>query len=221
MENTQPSVFVFDAYGTLFDVHSAVQERGSALGDKAADVSETWRAKQLEYSWVRSLMGSYADFWTLTKDALDFALRKHGFDAFDKAVTQPLLDAYLELKIYSDAFDALKALKKQGVKTAILTNGSPDMITTAVDSAGIADLLDEIFCVDAVKTFKTSAATYRMVTDTWEIVPKQVQFFSSNRWDIAGATKFGFHTTWVNRSNAPDEYAKYAPENVVSDLSAL
>lgn len=211
--------FVFDAYGTLFDVHSAVRRHAEGLGPRGERLSETWRNKQLEYAWVRSLMGSYADFWTLTTEALDFAMAESGLD--DAALRDALLEAYWTLDAYDDVRDALVRQREKGAKTAILTNGSTDMIQAAVEHAGLADLLDDIFCVDAVKVFKTSPDVYRMVPDSWDLVAGEISFQSSNRWDIAGAAKFGFESVWINRANRPDEYRKYAPSRTITTLADL
>ena len=214
-----PTGYVFDAYGTLFDVHAAMAGHADALGDRWQAISATWRAKQLEYSWVRGLMGSYASFWRLTEEALDFALARNGID--DGALRAALLDAYWTLDSYDDARATLKRLRKDGTRTAILSNGSPDMLAAAVASARLGELIDDMFSIDAVKVFKTAPETYRMVTDAWDCKPKTVVFVSSNRWDIAGAAKFGFHAVWINRAGLPDEYAGYAPKRVIDTLAAL
>lgn len=213
------SGYVFDAYGTLFDVHSAVAKNAEKLGEKGAHLSALWRNKQLEYSWVRSLMLSYTDFWTLTQEALDHAMA--ALDLEDADLRNALLEAYLTLDAYSEVTATLAAIKQTDSRVAILTNGSQDMIYAAVESAGIGALVDDIFCVDAVKTFKTAPETYKMVTDSWETQPKKVSFQSSNRWDIAGAAKFGFYTNWINRTGAADEYLRYPPSRILSSLEGL
>ena len=214
-----PTGYVFDAYGTLFDVHAAMAGHADALGDRWQAISAVWRAKQLEYSWVRGLMGSYASFWRLTEEALDFALVQNGID--DGALRAALLDAYWTLDSYDDVRATLERLRKDGTRTAILSNGSPDMLSAAVASARLGELVDDMFSIDAVKVFKTAPETYRMVTDAWGCKAKNVVFVSSNRWDIAGAAKFGFHAVWINRAGHPDEYAGYAPKRVIDTLAAL
>lgn len=211
--------YVFDAYGTLFDVHSAVRKHSETLGDKGTRLSQIWRNKQLEYSWVRALMGSYADFWRLTEEALDFAMATTGVD--DKALRDKLLEAYWTLDAYPEVAGTLARLRESGAKTAILSNGSSDMLNAAIDSAGLRDHLDDVFSVDAIKTFKTAPEVYRMVTESWEVEPGDVAFQSSNRWDIAAAQKAGFRTHWINRNDQPDEYTQYAPHAVLKDLSGL
>ena len=211
--------FVFDAYGTLFDVHSAVRRHMDALGPDGPRLSDVWRLKQLEYSWVRALCGRYRDFWSLTEDALDFAFS--AVSGANRAVRDDLLDAYRTLDCYKEVPDALRTLREAGHKTAILSNGSPAMLESAVASARLGDLLDEVFSVDALRSFKTAPEPYALVTDAYGVEPGAVRFHSSNRWDIAGATAFGFRSTWVNRTDQPDEYGELAPERVVRDLRSL
>jgi len=214
-----PTGYVFDAYGTLFDVHAAMRANAGTLGDRWEAISATWRAKQLEYSWVRGLMGSYTSFWRLTEEALDHALALHRID--DPALRNTLLDAYWTLDSYPDVHETLERLRKEGTRIAILSNGSPDMLAAAVDSARLGELVDDMFSIEAVKVFKTAPETYRMVTDAWDCKPKKVVFVSANRWDVAGAAKFGFHAIWINRAGLPDEYANYAPDRVVATLADL
>ncbi|MCI5073570.1 haloacid dehalogenase type II [Oricola sp.] len=215
----QFKTFVFDAYGTLFDVHAAVRRHADTLGPDGQRLSELWRTKQLEYSWVRTMMGSYTDFWRLTEEALDFALAV--MPQIDPSCRDTLLEAYWRLDCYPEVPEVLARLRDRGARTAILSNGSSDMIAAAVDSAGIGDLFDAVLSVDAVKIFKTAPEVYQMVTDTFDIQPAEVSFQSSNRWDIAGAHRFGFHTVWINRAGLPNEYLNYGPASEVSDLTAL
>ena len=214
-----PSAYVFDAYGTLFDVHAAVRRHMEAIGPEGARLSEVWRAKQLEYSWVRALTGRYRDFWTLTEEALDFAFAQ--VPGTDRGVRGRLLEAYRSLDCYAEVPDVLRALRLRGARLAVLSNGSPGMLRAAVESAGIDGLLDDCLSVDALGTFKTVPATYAMVTEAYGCRPDEVAFHSSNRWDVAGATGFGFRCTWVNRTGQPDEYADLPPERVVPDLTAI
>jgi 2-haloacid dehalogenase len=213
------TAYVFDAYGTLFDVHSAVRRHAEAIGPDGPLLSEIWRTKQLEYSWVRTLMGGYADFSALTGQALDFAFAK--VPSADPSLKASLLEAYWRLDCYPEVPGVLRELKASGARLAILSNGSPAMLEAAVKSAALGALFDDVFSVDAVKRFKTDPATYRMVTDSWRIEPGAVSFQSSNRWDIAGASRFGFRTVWINRTNQPDEYPDFAPSRVLSSLEGL
>lgn len=213
------AAYVFDAYGTLFDVHAAVRRHADRIGPDGPLLSELWRAKQLEYSWVRTLMGSYADFWQLTEQALDFALAK--VPSADRSVRGDLLDAYWKLDCYPEVPAVLKALKADGARLAILSNGSPEMLESAVRSAALDQILDEVFSVDMVKRFKTDPATYDMVTSGWKLYPDAVSFQSSNRWDVAGATRFGFRTVWINRTAQPDEYVDLQPSLILPSLEGL
>jgi 2-haloacid dehalogenase len=214
-----PPVFVFDAYGTLFDVHAAIGRYRAQVGPDADRMSELWRAKQLEYTWTLTLAGRYEKFSTLTERALDFALAR--FPAVDPALKPKLMEAYQTLDAYADASTTLRALKARGRKTGILSNGTPDMLAAAVAAARLGGDLDAVLSIDAVHIYKPRAEVYRLVTDHFGVAPHDVVFVSSNRWDVMGATVFGFRTTWINRGNLPDEYADVAPASVLSDLAGL
>ncbi|HLH90394.1 MAG TPA: haloacid dehalogenase type II [Xanthobacteraceae bacterium] len=211
--------FVFDAYGTLFDVHAAIGRHRAAVGPDADRMSDLWRTKQLEYTWTLTLAGRYEKFSSLTERALDFALAR--FPAVDRALKPKLMDAYLRLDAFADASATLRALKTRGNKTAILSNGSPDMLGAAVDAAGLGNDLDAVLSVDVLRMYKPCSEVYRLVTDHFGVAPRDVVFVSSNRWDVMGATAFGFRAVWINRAKNPDEYADLAPERVLSDLSGL
>jgi 2-haloacid dehalogenase len=211
--------FVFDAYGTLFDVHAAIARHREAAGPEADRLSEIWRAKQLEYAWMLSAAGHYVDFWTLTERALDHALAR--CPTVDRALRSALLDAYFKLDAFPDARDALRALHAQGLKTAILSNGSPRMLDGAVTAAGIGADLDAVLSVDTIGIYKPQPAVYAMAADALGHAPAEIAFVSSNRWDVMGAAAFGFTCVWVNRANLPDEYPEFAPAKAVRDLSAL
>jgi 2-haloacid dehalogenase len=214
-----PRAFVFDAYGTLFDVHAAIARHRDAAGPDADRFSEIWRTKQLEYAWMLSAAGHYLDFWTLTERALDYAFAR--VPSVDRALRTTLLDAYFKLDAFPDARAALAALKKKGLKTAILSNGSPKMLTGAVSAANIGADLDAVFSVDAIRIYKPQRQVYALVTDAFALAPSDVAFVSSNRWDVMGATAFGFRCVWVNRSDALDEYPEFKPVAVVRGLGAL
>ena len=213
------SAYVFDAYGTLFDVHSAVRRHAAEIGPDGQLLSELWRAKQLEYSWVRTLMGSYADFWQLTEEALDFAMAR--VPSADRGLRAKLLDAYWKLDCYPEVPAVLRSLKAEGARLAILSNGSPEMLESAVRSAAIEPFLDEIFSVDRIRRYKTHPDVYDMVATQWRLYPSKISFQSSNRWDIAGAQKFGFRTVWINRTGQPDEYIDLQPSLILPSLEAL
>ena len=212
-------VFCFDAYGTLFDVHAAIGRHRGAAGPDADRLSEVWRTKQLEYTWTLTLAGRYEDFWTLTERALDFALAR--FPSVDRALKPKLLDAYRILDAFPDAAAILHTLKARGHRTAILSNGSPPMLATAVDAAKLRADLDAVLSVDAVRMYKPRPEVYRLVTSHFGVQPTDVIFVSSNRWDVMGATAFGFRAAWVNRARMPDEYADLAPVRVLSSLDGL
>ncbi len=215
----RPEAFVFDAYGTLFDVHSAVRANAGLAGPNAARLSEIWRSKQLEYSWTRSLMGRHRDFWSLTEEALDFALA--AVEGAQPDAKSALLDAYRRLECYSEVPGVLKALKQAGAKLAILSNGSRGMLDDAVSSAGIGDLLDASISVDEVKIFKAAPEVYALVEKSIGVKPDAVSFQSSNRWDIAGAAAFGFKCVWINRTGQPDEYSDLPPVKTLKSLEGL
>lgn len=213
------AAYVFDAYGTLFDVHAAVRRHAGGIGPDGQQMSEMWRAKQLEYSWTRSLMGQYQDFWALTEQALDYAMQR--FPSVDRSLRPHLLEAYFELDCYPEVPGVLKALKARGAKLAILSNGSPAMLESAVRKAALDTILDDVFSVDSLKTFKTAQQTYDLATTAYRLYPDAISFQSSNRWDVAGATRFGFRTVWINRARMPDEYTDLPPALILPDLKSL
>jgi 2-haloacid dehalogenase len=214
-----PAIFVFDAYGTLFDVHAAISRFRDEAGPDADRMSEIWRLKQLEYTWTLTLSGHYTDFWTLTQRALDFSLAR--VPSVPKVLKPKLLDAYFQLDAFPDARAALAALKAKGHRTGILSNGSPNMLKGAVDAAKIGADLDAVLSVDVLKMFKPRPEVYALVTEHYKCKPNEVTFVSSNRWDVMAGTSVGFNGVWVNRAKAPDEYNDFPPKRVLGDLSAL
>jgi len=213
------SIFIFDAYGTLFDVHAAIAQHRHEMGPDADRISATWRTKQLEYSWTLTLAGHYADFWALTERALDYALAS-GSTA-NKALKPKLLDAYFRLDAFPDARTALKSLKAKHCKTGILSNGTPAMLKAAVDAAGIAGDLDAVLSVDTLKMFKPRPEVYGLVTERFNCGCSDVTFVSSNRWDVMAGTSVGFRAMWINRAKAPDEYLDLPPARILTNLNAL
>ncbi len=214
------STFMFDAYGTLFDVHAAVQRAGAPLGPLAEPVSQLWRAKQLEYSWITTMTGGFEDFWTLTGRGLDFALARHG--VADPALRQALLAAYETLDAYPDVAPALQRLKAAGKTTAIFTNGTRAMVDKAIAAAGIGRLLDAVVTVEDVGAYKPVPAVYAHAQGSLGIPSAgDVVFVSSNRWDVAGAARFGFVPVWVNRTGMPNEYPGADPVATLPDLAGL
>jgi len=212
-------VCVFDAYGTLFDVHAAVGHHRSRLGDKADAVSAMWRTKQLEYTWLRSLMDRYVPFWQVTGEALDYAFDAHGVS--DAALRDDLLNAYLQLDCYPEVPEVLTRLKEGGMRTALLSNGSPEMLDAAVRNSKLEDLLDAVFSVDELGIFKPHPSVYQLAVDGLGVEPSQVSFQSSNAWDAAAAATFGFRVAWVNRFGQAEERLPDRPDAQLRTLSEL
>jgi 2-haloacid dehalogenase len=210
---------VFDAYGTLFDVHSAVGKYRQRLGAVADQVSLLWRTKQLEYTWLRSLMGKHADFWHVTQDALDFAFDRYRLD--DPGLRKDLMEAYLHLDCYPEVPEALSALKKRGFKLAILSNGTPAMLDAAVKNAGIDDLIEINFSVEEAGIFKPDPRVYRIAVDGINVRPEEIVFQSSNAWDASGAAAFGFKVAWVNRFDQREERLPGRPDVEIKNLMEL
>lgn len=216
---------VFDAYGTLFDVAAAARRAAAEpeyphLQDHWAELANHWRLKQLQYSWLRAITDAHTDFWEVTQDGLDWALEATGL-AGDGQLRQRLLDLYWELEAYPEVPEMLKALKAAGLNTAILSNGSPNMLDGAVKSAGIQDVLDDVLSVESVGIFKPDARVYQLVSDRFGCAPTEVLFVSSNGWDAAGAAGFGFRTAWVNRGNEPIDRLPWKPQHILQDLTSI
>ncbi len=210
---------VFDAYGTLFDVNSAAARCREALGAQADAFSATWRRKQLEYSWLRSLMGAHVDFWQLTAEALDYACERHAIA--DASLRERLLEIYRELSAYPEVAAMLRAIRGAGFKTAILSNGSPAMLQAAVAAADLATQFDQVLSVEAVGIFKPHPSVYQLAVDRLGVAAARICFVSSNGWDIAGAARFGFRAVWVNRAGEPRERLPAGPEIELGDLTEL
>ena len=210
---------VFDAYGTLFDVAAAANRCRDALGDKADELSAIWRVRQLEYTWLRSLMQEYVEFWQVTGDGLDYALAALGIE--DEALRERLMDVYMVLDPYPEVKDVLTTIKAGGLKTAILSNGSPKMLNAAVGNAAIEKVLDDTFSVEAVGVYKPHPSVYQMAVDGLDVEAGRICFMSSNAWDAAAAANFGFRVVWVNRFGQPQERIPGDPEHVIKTLDAL
>jgi 2-haloacid dehalogenase len=208
-------VCLFDAYGTLFDLHSAVARYSSEVGALAAGLSELWRNKQLEYSWIRSSMAEPADgwrdFWYLTQAALDFAMEKHAI--VNPSLRKKLLDAYLTLDVFPEVRLVLERLKNAGLRTAIISNGTGAMLQSAISSAGIGSLIDTVVSADEVRVFKPSPRLYQAVVTKLRVDKEEVLFHSSNAWDAAAAASFGFHVARIDRTKQPREY-EFAPISI-------
>lgn len=214
-------IYVFDAYGTLFDVDGAARQAAKddpSLANIWAALSADWRRKQLEYSWLRAITGDHVDFWQVTAEALDWAAERHGAT---KAQAETLLNLYRHLPAYPEVAAMLDRLRAAGGKTAIFSNGSPQMLIDAVSSAGLQDRLDALLSVEAVGRFKPATEAYAIVTAHFACEPQDVTFVSSNGWDIYGATRFGFSTVWVNRAALPVDRLPNRPNRILSDLEGL
>lgn len=212
---------IFDAYGTLFDVNAATRQaaeegRFPDLVDVLPQIARDWRLKQLQYTWLRAVAGRHADFWQVTCDGLDWALEAAGLT--DPALRQRLLDLYWELQAYEEVPAMLAALKAAGLNTAILSNGSPDMLAGAVGSAGIGDVLDDVLSVESVGIFKPHDSVYDLVGARFGCARDEVLFVSSNGWDAAAASGYGFTTVWVNRAGEPQDRLWAAPLHVLATL---
>jgi 2-haloacid dehalogenase len=212
---------VFDAYGTLLDVHTAMARHASQLGETWPKISADWRQKQLEYSWVRSLAGpdQHRNFWQLTKEALAWTAARHGIR--DAAVLADVLSAYRQLDPYPEVPALLRQIRAWQLPTGILSNGEPSMLADAVSSAGIAELLDFVLSVETVGAFKPTPPVYRLAEQCLGKPRNQIAFVSSNPWDAFGAHAFGFQVFWINRTNQPDEYGLREAAIELADLAAL
>lgn len=216
---------VFDAYGTLFDVTAAARQAASepafpALAGRWAELATHWRQKQLQYSWLRAVTHAHTDFWEVTQNGLDWALEASGLDG-DAELRARLLALYWELGAYPEVPAMLAALKDRGLNTAILSNGSPDMLDGAVQSAGIGALLDDVLSVESVGVFKPDSRVYDLVGQRFGCKPEEALFVSSNGWDAAAAAGYGFATAWVNRAGEPVDRLPWRPDHILSDLTTI
>lgn len=210
---------VFDAYGTLFDYASAAERCRDALGEKLTPLTTLWREKQLQYTWLRALQGRHADFWQVTGDALDFAMETLGIH--DGALRDRLMDLYLELEVFPEVPETLARLKAAGLKTAILSNGSPRMLRAAVAGANIGHLLDEVLSVEEVGVYKPHPKVYQLGVDRLGIEPAAISFQSSNAWDAYAASAFGMRVVWCNRYRQRPERLPGKPQHEVRSLAEL
>jgi 2-haloacid dehalogenase len=210
--------FVFDAYGTLFDVASAAARHREALGERHVALSRLWRQKQLEYTWLRTLMGRHADFQQVTADALDYALEALSLPA---ALRDRLLEIYLELDAYPDAAATLRLLRGRGLRTGILSNGTPAMLEAIVGKATLPALFDAVLSIETIGRYKPVPTVYQLAVDRLGIEAARIAFVSANGWDAAGAAAFGFQTVWVNREGAPLDRLPGRPLAQVRQLADL
>jgi 2-haloacid dehalogenase len=210
---------LFDVYGTLLDVHSAIAREGKELGARADSVSRLWRQKQLEYTWVWSLRREYRNFHTLTEAALRYALTAHGVDS--NALKVRLLTAYRQLDAFPDVATAMAALRDRGLRLAALSNGDPDMLQAGLQSAGLHDALDAVLSVAPLRTYKPDPRVYELGRSWAAALAEEIAFVSANAWDAGGAAAFGFRTFWINRTGQPEEYDVSRHATVISSLADL
>lgn len=210
---------VFDAYGTLLDFASAAEACRDVLGDQTARLTTLWRDKQLQYTWLRAIQGVHADFWQVTQDSLDFSLDALGLD--DPALRKRLLDLYRTLSCFPEVPGVLTALKETGLTTAILSNGTPDMLAASLTHAGIAELIDTVLSVEDVGVFKTDRRVYQLAVDRLGIAAADIAFVSANAWDAHAGARFGMQTFWCNRAGQPRERLPGTLRAEISDLQAL
>jgi 2-haloacid dehalogenase len=210
---------VFDAYGTLFDVHAPVARVAARIGGEADALSRLWRQKQLEYTWLRSLMRAHADFWQVTGEALDYALAAHAID--DPTLRTELMDLYLRLDAYPDALDTLQRLKARGLVTAILSNGSPAMLDAAVASACLGSHLDHVISIEQVGIFKPDPSVYGLAVRYTKVAADSICFVSANTWDAQAAAHFGFQVARVDRFGLKDDRIPGAPRALIKSLAEL
>jgi 2-haloacid dehalogenase len=210
---------VFDAYGTLFDVSSASRSAQDALGSRWQPLADAWRAKQLQYTWLRSLAGHHADFWQVTSDALSFAFETLQLD--DADLHRRLMLLYLSLDVFPDVKPMLERLRSRGLALAILSNGTPAMLASAVESSGIGGLLDAVLSVEEVGVFKPHPSVYRLACDRLQLAQHEICFVSSNGWDAYAARACGLRVIWCNRFHQPAERIPATPDAEIRTLAEL
>src|SRR5262245_19927166 len=211
---------IFDAYGTLFDVHTPMLRALAALHDKAAPFAFRWRDKQLQYAWLRSLMGVHADFWQVTSDALDHTMQLYGIA--DPALHQKLMQLYLSLDSFEDAGACLGALQRRGMRLAILSNGSPAMLDAVTRASGLAGFFEKLISVEEVGIYKPSRRVYRHAQSALKLAaPQDVCFVSANCWDAHAAASFGFQVAWINRAGAAADRLPGTPALILDTLEDL
>ena len=209
---------IFDAYGTLFDVNSAAEKCRSKIGDKWESFANYWRKTQLEYTWLRSLMGRHKDFWQITEDSLDKSMQAFNID---KVMKNELLDLYKILSPYPEVKETLEKLKEKRFKLAILSNGTPTLLNELVKSNGLQNLFDDIFSIEEVKIYKPSSKVYDMPVKKYNIKNEEVAFLSANTWDVSGGGNYGYNSIWVNRNKNIFDNLDYSPVEEIKNLNDL
>ena len=209
---------IFDAYGTLFDVNSAAEMCKNKIGDKWENFSNYWRMTQLEYTFLRTLMDRYKDFWQITEDSLDKSMKVY---KIDNSLKKELLNLYKKLSVFPEVKQTLTKLKMKKLKFAILSNGTPALLNGLVNSNNLHDLFDDIFSVDEVKVYKPSSKVYELPIKKYKIKKEEIAFLSANTWDVSGGGNYGYNTIWVNRNNNIFDKLDYEPKKQIKHLGEL
>ncbi len=216
MKNTK--AIIFDAYGTLFDVNSAAEKCKDKIGDKWEPFANFWRTTQLEYTWLRSLMGRHKDFWQITEDSLDKSMKAFNIDS---SMKNELLNLYKILSPYKEVSETLKALKEKKFKLAILSNGTPSLLNELVESNNLNNLFDDIFSIEEVGVYKPDSKVYDIPVKKYKIKKDEIAFLSANTWDVSGGGNYGYQAIWVNRNNNIFDNLDYKPTNEIKSLKEL
>ena len=209
---------VFDAYGTLFDVNSAAEKCKDKIGSKWEAFANHWRTTQLEYTWLRSLMNRHKNFWEVTEDSLDKSIRVFGID---KSMKNDLLNLYKILSPYPEVKEVLKNLKKKSFKLAILSNGTPSLLSELIKNSDLNNLFDDLFSVEEVKVYKPDSRVYELPVKKYHVNADEVAFLSANTWDVSGGGNFGYNSIWVNRNKSEFDILDYQPKNEINNLKQL
>ena len=216
MNNTK--AIVFDAYGTLFDVNSAAEKCKDKIGDQWETFANYWRTTQLEYTWLRSLMKRHKDFWQITEDSLDKSML---IFKIDKSMRNELLNLYKELSTFPEVKSVLEELKKKSIKLAILSNGTPSLLSNLVKNSNLENLFDDVFSIEEVKIYKPDPKVYDIPVNKYKIKKEEITFLSANTWDVSGGGNYGYNAIWVNRTNNVFDKLDYKPKNEVKNLREL
>jgi len=209
---------IFDAYGTLFDVNSAVEKSKQKIGDKWEAFANYWRTTQLEYTWLRSLMKRHKDFWQITEDSLDKSMKLYNID---NSMREELLNLYKVLAPFPEVKETLKKLKETNYKLAILSNGTPQLLKQLVKSNDLDNIFDDIFSIEEVGIFKPDSKVYDLPVGKYKLQKNEVFFLSANTWDVSGAGNYGYNTVWVNRNNNIFDNLDYKPSHKIDSLVQL
>ena len=209
---------IFDAYGTLFDVNSAAEKCKDKIGDKWEPFANFWRTTQLEYTWLRSLMGRHKDFWKITEDSLEKSIKAFNIDP---SMRNELLNLYKVLSPFKEVPEVLKILKEKKFKLAILSNGTPALLNELVKSNKLDDIFDDLFSIEQVGVYKPHSKVYDMPIQKYNIEKNQIIFLSANTWDVSGSGIYGYNSIWVNRNKNIFDNLDYKPNSEIKDLSEL